>query len=480
VSERDALLAAIAAHPDEDTPRLVFADWLDENGDPERAEFIRVQIARAQNADGKGALPAAEVAALAARERALLERNRDRWLAPLRALNAYSRRDGAFWRGFVRDIVVDADEFVERGAELWMCSPGSELQLQYPKMVAKQLIRCPHLARVGHLALTDHLAPRDLRALLESPHLTQLRHLSLSDNRFRDDDMRTLAASTGLPALHRLTLELLPITGATLPALLSRFPHLRHLTLRSLKKFDGEALTDVLAALNPEHFRVLDVYETPLRTAGMRAVATTHLTGITELWMRGCKFKAESMTVLAGATHLKQLAKLYLGDDRLYKAGATALAAWPGLRTLRVLHLDRCHIGPDGAVALARSAHLGRPEVLFLRDNRIRDAGARAIATSEGFSELRELNLEGNWLTATGAQALATSPQLKHLRKLDLQYNAIGDEGAATLAVSPYLHGLRWLTACHNRIGPEAERHLLAAFPDLTVFCADDEGLSDE
>jgi uncharacterized protein (TIGR02996 family) len=29
------------------TPRLAFADWLDENGDPNRAEFIRHQSARA-------------------------------------------------------------------------------------------------------------------------------------------------------------------------------------------------------------------------------------------------------------------------------------------------------------------------------------------------------------------------------------------------------------------------------------------------
>ena len=39
-----ALLAAILAAPDEDTPRLVYADWLEENGEPERAAFIRVQI----------------------------------------------------------------------------------------------------------------------------------------------------------------------------------------------------------------------------------------------------------------------------------------------------------------------------------------------------------------------------------------------------------------------------------------------------
>jgi uncharacterized protein (TIGR02996 family) len=44
MSDRDALIAAILANPDEDTPRLALADWLQENGEPERAEFIRVQV----------------------------------------------------------------------------------------------------------------------------------------------------------------------------------------------------------------------------------------------------------------------------------------------------------------------------------------------------------------------------------------------------------------------------------------------------
>jgi uncharacterized protein (TIGR02996 family) len=39
---REALIAAVLADPDDDTPRLVFADWLDEHGEHERAEVIRV------------------------------------------------------------------------------------------------------------------------------------------------------------------------------------------------------------------------------------------------------------------------------------------------------------------------------------------------------------------------------------------------------------------------------------------------------
>lgn len=46
MSDRAALLAAIRQFPDEDTPRLMYADWLDEHGESEHAAFIRVMIER--------------------------------------------------------------------------------------------------------------------------------------------------------------------------------------------------------------------------------------------------------------------------------------------------------------------------------------------------------------------------------------------------------------------------------------------------
>lgn len=54
MSERQAFLEAICREPAEDVHRLVFADWLDEHGEPERAEFIRVQceLARTDPFDG--------------------------------------------------------------------------------------------------------------------------------------------------------------------------------------------------------------------------------------------------------------------------------------------------------------------------------------------------------------------------------------------------------------------------------------------
>jgi uncharacterized protein (TIGR02996 family) len=41
----DAFLADIREHPHDDAPRLIFADWLDEDGHADRAAFIRAQCA---------------------------------------------------------------------------------------------------------------------------------------------------------------------------------------------------------------------------------------------------------------------------------------------------------------------------------------------------------------------------------------------------------------------------------------------------
>src|ERR1700721_3792438 len=44
MTDHDALIAAICENPDDDTPRLVVADWLDEKDQPDRAAFVRAQI----------------------------------------------------------------------------------------------------------------------------------------------------------------------------------------------------------------------------------------------------------------------------------------------------------------------------------------------------------------------------------------------------------------------------------------------------
>jgi uncharacterized protein (TIGR02996 family) len=48
------LLQAILDQPDDDALRLVYADWLEEHGEQDRAELIRVQIALAAGGEDGG------------------------------------------------------------------------------------------------------------------------------------------------------------------------------------------------------------------------------------------------------------------------------------------------------------------------------------------------------------------------------------------------------------------------------------------
>ena len=66
-----AFLAAIIAEPDEDTLRLVAADFLEENGDSNRAAFIRAQVGLAR-LEASGLSKSLEADELRKKERAFL------------------------------------------------------------------------------------------------------------------------------------------------------------------------------------------------------------------------------------------------------------------------------------------------------------------------------------------------------------------------------------------------------------------------
>src|SRR5947209_2024989 len=78
MSSADTFLADIRDNPDDDAVRLVFADWLEDHGDPERAEFIRLQVRLAQ-------MPEHDPARFELEERAqdLLAEHQARWLGHL-------------------------------------------------------------------------------------------------------------------------------------------------------------------------------------------------------------------------------------------------------------------------------------------------------------------------------------------------------------------------------------------------------------
>jgi uncharacterized protein (TIGR02996 family) len=256
----DAFLEAILQDPDDDTPRLVFADWLEEQGDPAntaRAEFVRVQCALA-----RGGLPLRQRVELTRRERQLLDEHGKEWVRPVRRL----LHSWKFHRGFLDEVEVFSGKFVSYAGRLFRRAPIQRVHLAR-EVVARSdqrlriaaLADCEHLRRVRALDLSDNrLETRDLRAFVVSEHLASLTALNLSHNRIGDGGIRALAGS---PLLGRL----------------------EHLNLRGndVGANGLRALTHALEELtrSPEGLRLqrLELATRNLSTAGKRVVADSPL-----------------------------------------------------------------------------------------------------------------------------------------------------------------------------------------------------------
>src|SRR5262245_34763715 len=100
--EDEALMQAILDSPEDDAPRLVLADWLEEHGEPDRAAFIRVQCALA-----RGVADPELMRRLRERSSQLLREHELRWTAPLHSLVQRAR----FIRGFPERVTVMAEGF---------------------------------------------------------------------------------------------------------------------------------------------------------------------------------------------------------------------------------------------------------------------------------------------------------------------------------------------------------------------------------
>src|SRR5262245_31927201 len=117
----DAFLCAIVAAPEDDAPRLVYADWLDDHGQAERAELIRVQceLARTQPWTPRHA-------ELSARAKALLRpENVEAWAVPL-GLNPYPNN---FRRGFVERDCFSPSRFLALAPAIFERTPLRQVDL---------------------------------------------------------------------------------------------------------------------------------------------------------------------------------------------------------------------------------------------------------------------------------------------------------------------------------------------------------------
>jgi uncharacterized protein (TIGR02996 family) len=393
-----AFLDRVCADPDDDAPRLIFADWLDERGDP-RGEFIRVQVALAQLSAGDR-----RRGPLLDREAALLARFHKPWSDPLRGIAGWTE----FRRGFVETVNIEARTFLLKAADLFHLAPVRHIRFLDVGSSLEHLMDCPQLARLTALTVyAQHIDDRLTRALTESPYLDGLRSLNVGRNRIGDRGVERLAWS---PRFRRLTaLDVSDNTvgdgGAKAAAESSNLSNLESLELRR-NELTRAGLGYLCSSGVLARLRHLGLAQNHVRTprdwtpprGGVMALASLDLTenGLTE----------DAVPMLTALPGLGELARLDLAHNEVGSAGATALAGWPGASRLRVLRLANNRIGDDGARSLARSPYLHHLADLDLSDNPIHDSGAISFVLVPNLPRLRRLSLPKLGLTPQMRRAL--------------------------------------------------------------------------
>jgi uncharacterized protein (TIGR02996 family) len=319
-ADEQAFMTAILAAPDDDTPRLVFADWLDERGgadDRARAALIRAQCRLEYLPAGR------ERTKLTAEVRGLLKRHAKPWTRGLSAVP--TGRDWTFRRGFLDGGSMSPTAFVERGDDLFRLAPTLRA-LKFPNAANEvtELADSPFLARLAAVDLTLMCTcgwcsiDEELRDLFKSRYASNLKCLSISRDRLDAAGAAALARSKVLANLTELDLSRNPLEAAGVQALV-RSKHLSKLT-------------------------ALDLSTTSLQNAGVEA--------------------------LAAAKHLPALARLNLSTNAILAAGVAALAASPLFRQLTALDLSHNRIGEAGAKALVGAAE-SKLESLDLRGTQL-------------------------------------------------------------------------------------------------------------
>src|SRR5262245_16913044 len=303
-----AFLDAIADEPTDASVRLVFADWLEERGDP-RAELLRIQ---AEHLNGGSA------SALERREQSWMSAQGRDWLGGATACGEVRPAEGLLAVHY-----SDADDLLDE--------PAAE--------GLRQAVR-EGWFRVFQMA---HWHPRHIRRAADLGLLSDPAVLEWGAGRFTDDCLACLADRT---QLRELVLEgqWATVTDQGL-ASLAGLVRLRSLTLRAVK---GPTLAGLarlsglknLRSLYLFDFRNLNDSELPLLKAlpALESLSLVHCESLTDAG-------------LAHLSALKHLRELDLGSNhQLTEEGLKHLGKLTGLERLSLVYCD--------GVTLAGLAHL--------------------------------------------------------------------------------------------------------------------------
>ncbi|HTU19619.1 MAG TPA: TIGR02996 domain-containing protein [Gemmataceae bacterium] len=408
----DAFLHDILTHPDDDAPRLIYADWLDEHNDP-RGEFIRVQCALAQLRDEDPRRWPLEQ-----REQELLQEHEAKWLP-----KDIGNVPCVFRRGFVEEISLFTQDFPIVAERLFEQTPLQHLCLRLPIHAAEIarsregrgwecVCQSPYLARLRELTLSFHPCLEDWRSFGESPYLANLTHLKLLPDRSLATDSIDWAVLLHRPRLHSLTLSHQILTLEDLPVLAN----------------------------------------------------ASSLSSLRELNLNGNLLTHEAVRVLAEGRLLSQLETLHLDSNLLGDAGALTIRDWPSLPRLSRLSLGHNYIFATGVQALAEAPALSELISLDLFGNISCDAGVAALTASSRLAHLRALNLRFNGVGDEGVRRLAQSENCAQLTCLNLTANRITSAGARDLIASPHLPSLARLDLLRNDIDATEQQRLRDRF----------------
>jgi uncharacterized protein (TIGR02996 family) len=509
-----AFLADILEHPQDDAPRLIYADWLTDNGNPERGEFIRIQIERSHLDEDDPAQDELE-----RRENHLLAAHPEWYGSAAR----WVHEGATFRRGFLDGLEGRPSDLVRAGAILLAKEPIRAVSLTRSQTGLAKVLALPGMERVVRLDLAgrqehsllfgwdrlpalEHLGlstfpmtPADVRALvatrperltsltlswvaalltepgllaqLESLHLLagtaddaalrrllrvslpRLTELDLSYNRFSPSESQAVFEAD-LPALRKLTLNAWEHEETLAGPLLAQLTHLK------LYGYSQREIPAFAPGGDLGQLRHLDLFSIPLGSALADLAARPQLEQLTRLRVRGTDGSLAAFPALVASPHLDRLVELtVLGMDVRASSETsfrTALDRWR-LPALRRLTLVRNVITAELVARLAESPRLAGLTSLDLQGNLFSDAGARSLARSPHLTRLAALNLSYTNLGDTGVIELASSANLSGLWSLELIGNRFGPIGLQALADSPYLGRLRRLVVSRRNAGPQEE-----------------------
>jgi uncharacterized protein (TIGR02996 family) len=441
-----SLLEACKRDPEDDAPRLVLADWLEEHGDEDdraRAAFVRLH---ATSGPRRGRPAFTEWL-----EHQWIEAHR-RW-APFQASLSQSWRatsDG----GLVTAIASPKGPINRRavgwaGTEAWawverlrvqratqvaalMASPLLDtvgtLELEEARLGAHSIVAltaCPELARLRGLGRVKCRVSA-LGPLWRSPHLTGLRWLRMTGTSL-PADLATLSDPELLPALECLELSADFRQSAVAAAVLTAPRPLRDLAVAFSARDDmARGLSAPLTGLRRLR---LSMRPEPLDAAAL--ISSPCWPRLESFALRWTTLAEPEARVLASRPRPTSLSELDLTVD---PAAVAALAPW--FSGLTQLSLSHSRLGPEGAAAL--TAMPQAPLTLELNCCQIGDDGLAALARWPGLARCRVLSLHGNHVGPDGAAALTGSPHAAGLVGLNLGGNPLGERGVEAVLRGPW------------------------------------------